>query len=194
VREGVRRELRDDQLRVVEPILVQAVAEPLADDHPSARADERRPGQVIVVGGDQGTPPMPIRAGQETCAGRDDLGPLCPTFRIVGLRRGIEPSNAVRLTNERVATLPPQPEGIGMIDGRANEEAPMSTDPKDMSKEIEDLKSAQAAQAATQVGQMATFTAMNAGTVGAIVAGAAGLTAGMLLGLLVAVVSRGNRR
>jgi hypothetical protein len=81
-----------------------------------------------------------------------------------------------------------------MIEGRANEEAHVSTDPKDMSKEIEDLKSAQAAQAATQAGQMATFTAMNAGTVGTIVAGAAGLTAGMLLGLLVAVVARGNRR
>jgi hypothetical protein len=40
---------------------------------------------------------------------------------------------------------------------------------------------------------MATLSAMNAGTVGTVIAGAAGLVAGMLLGLLVGATRRGGR-
>jgi hypothetical protein len=67
----------------------------------------------------------------------------------------------------------------------AGEESDVSTEPQELRKEIDDLKSAQAAQAATQLGQMATFTAMNAGTLGMIVAGGAGLIAGLVIGLLI---------
>jgi hypothetical protein len=60
---------------------------------------------------------------------------------------------------------------------------PVSTDPQELRKEIEDLKASQAAR-------MATMGAAQAGTVRATVAGGVSFVVGMLMGIIIARAGR----